>query len=250
MGERNSGTNFLFKTIEKNFDVEMVANQLDISEFQKFILTRAIMPRSLGWKLREVFLDSRHRNRLAGFGGWKHAGLTPEFLEKFASASHHRVICIVRHPVAWSRSLHKNPFHAKSPVPDKFVDFLDTPWRPRSRDQLGPDVLASPLVLWREKVRGYLTFAAAQKNINIVRYEDLVLNSEKACQNLSEILGPPKSAFSLPEGRIRAFVDGELSFSEYQEKARSTGFASLTADERRLFDLHIGEELFQEFSYF
>lgn len=186
---------------------------------------------------------------MAATGGWKHALISPAFVEKFVEPQACQVFCAVRHPVAWAHSMHQNPFHAYGQVPKDFDTFLTTPWKPRPRDGLGKALLASPLLLWQKKVQSYVEFAAIHPNIHVVKYEDLLLDPQTVFPRIASILGPAKQTLRLPERRMRQFVSHELSTNDYREKVASTRFANLTKSQIRIFSSHLADDLIQKFGY-
>lgn len=114
---------------------------------------------------------------------------------------------------------------------------------------MGTAPLESPLILWREKVRSYLKYAAAYPNIHVIKYEDLLLNPQEAFARISRFLVPSRPVPQLPQGRMRDFVSTEMAVGGYREKARETSLASIGKEQQALFEKYIGAELFEELSY-
>lgn len=249
MGERNSGTNFTVRTLQENFDIESDPEGLGLTRLHRFILTRWILPPTASRMLEDYFWHRLHIKSLPTLGGWKHAPVTPAIIAQFAALPDRQIICVVRHPLAWARSMQRNPFHAVDKIPEAFSDFLTMQWTPRPRDGLGKAPLPSPLVLWREKVRNYLATAEEYDNIHVVKYEDLLLDPAPVMARLSEYLGPPKGEFKHPEGRMRAFVEIEETAAAYRKKVRETSLSTLDDAQRALFDTHIGADLMRKLSY-
>jgi len=249
MGERNSGTNLLRAALLDNFDAYAFHDVNMVTKWQKFVLSRRGMPPALLPIMREYFAELRHRHNLPNAGGWKHAMITPRFVEEFVEPQACQVFCAIRHPVAWARSMHQNPFHSRGRVPKDFDAFLTTPWKLRQRDELGKAPLASPLLLWQKKVQNYVDYAARHPNIHILKYEDLLLDPLKSFEWLAGILGPGKLSPALPAGLMRNFVKKELSMAEYREKAKTTRFANLTETQKTIFDTCLDDGLIQKLGY-
>ena len=249
MGERNSGTNFTVRTLLENFDIEADVRGLGLPKLQKFIISRWFLPPAVSHYLEDYFWLQVHLKSLSTHGGWKHAPITPNLIEKFVSKPDRQIVCVVRHPLAWARSMHRNPFHAIDKIPKNFDSFLSMQWHPRPRDGMGKAPLPSPLVLWREKVRNYLAIAEEYDNIHVIRYEDLLLDPAPVMARLSTYLGPLKDDFQYPDGRIRPFVQVEETPEAYRKKVRETSLSSLDDTQRALFDTHIGADLMRKMSY-
>lgn len=249
LGERNSGTNFAAAVLSLNFDVSVIPQKMELTPYQNFVFSRRYVPARVKQRLAERYQNQSHTRTLAALGGWKHAALTPEYLASFGTHAHTRTLCVVRHPVSWVRSMHKNPFHAIGTVPKDFEDFIAAPWPLRPRDELGKAPLRSPLVLWEKKVRSYLAAAAHHKNVCVVKYEDLLLQPEKTTDSLSGFLGPLTGPVRLPKATVRAFGGGEGTADSYIKKVHTSTLGSLSLGQTRIFEQHISAELMQKFSY-
>ncbi len=249
MGERNSGTNFLEQTLAQNFDVSVLPRAMRPTKVQQFILTRRGTPNFLKPYLRERFSDWRHKKVLGENGGWKHAVISQNLVDQFIQPKDFLLICSIRHPVSWARSMHENPFHAMGKVPASFDAFISSPWKTRARDGLNNETLPSPLVLWAEKVSSYLEFAANFDNIHVVRYEDLLLKTQETFARFSSFLQPARQEMALPEGRMRDFVLQELSIEAYREKARTVSFNNLSPSQRDVLESFISPDLIKRTAY-
>ena len=250
LGERNSGTNFLAETLRDNFDVHLFPHIGERTLWERFVVSRAVIPR----KFREMYVehieDKKHRNWLPETGGWKHALVTERFIEEFFKPQGCQVICSVRHPVAWARSMQKNPFHVFGKVSPDFATFIQTPWKTRPRDNLDGAVLDSPLELWRLKVQSYLDFAEKYDNFHVIRYEDLLLEPEKTLTGFARYLPLKTQTPALPDRPIRVeFVDNEATREEYITKARETSFSALEPEILQVFRTYIGTDLPDRLGY-
>ncbi|MEE9454490.1 MAG: hypothetical protein V3V13_08940 [Paracoccaceae bacterium] len=249
LGERNSGTNFLTAIMRGNFAVTVHTNIGELSPAQNVIFKHKMILKTLRNKFIESSYETAHIRDLATQGGWKHACVTPRFIDAFARPNDCHILCIVRHPLAWARSMHKNPFHAFGLAPQDFTAFLNTPWRTRPRDELGSVTLASPLCLWREKLLSYQCHAKTYEKLRIICYEDLVLETAKTLGKLGQILPRKHPDIRIPVHDPRSFVDSTERFPDYQQKARVTDFSELSKQTYAPFETHIGTELMDSFGY-
>jgi len=249
LGERNSGTNFLAAILRGNFAVTIYPNADNLSPVVNYVSRQKYLPQFLRYRFMESSYNTDHLRRLATTGGWKHACITPRFLDTFARPNACHVLCIVRHPLAWARSMHKVPFHVSGRVSQDFSTFLNTPWRTRPRDELGSITLASPLCLWREKVQSYQRAAKTYEKLRIIRYEDLVLETEKTLDELGQKFPRKHRDIRIPMHDPRALVRSPEKFPDYQKKARATVFSELTPQAFTPFKTHIGTDLMHSFGY-
>lgn len=249
LGERNSGTNFLRASLKDNFQISLFPSTLTNSRFQKFLLTRAVIPLKTRTNMMEQMEEKWHRDQLHTTGGWKHAKITSRFIEGFFMQNECHAICTIRHPLAWARSMQNNPFNVIGDVSEDFDIFINAPWRTRLRDEMDCKVLPSLLVLWREKVSKYIEYAAQYENFHIIRYEDLLLKPEESFHQLSQFLPLKTETPQLPTRHIRPFVTNEDTKDAYLIKARTTSLSELSEKTRKPFMEHIGQELIDTLGY-
>lgn len=235
MGERNSGTNFLERVLRDNFDVELAANAGGVPKE----LEAAIPGRFEGrWTsrraAREAVQDQMHDQQLPANGGWKHAAATSRLITEFARPRSATIIFLVRHPVSWAQSMHRNPFHGLGHIPKSFEQFLKTPWVLVGRDELGMGTVPSILHLLKAKVNSYAECAEQNRDCHVVRYEDVLKDPQGALGGLG-LPDPLRGSISLPEENARSFGRNRLKGSDYAKKATDIGFHSLTPEIRALF---------------
>lgn len=235
LGERNTGTNFLHQIISENYNIKLFPNTSNLSKEQRNALPRSS---SSEWTSRqaskEILRDDNHFLKIHENGGWKHAAVTENFVENFARPSGCAVICLVRHPASWSTSMHRNPFHGVAKVPRDYSSFLRAPWICVARDELSPSLQPSPLALYRKKIESYEYLKSVYENTAIVRYEDVLLNTDPTFSRLGLQPFQHTNKIDIPKSSSRNFGKGHLLLSGYQSKAKKPGYDQLSDQDREL----------------
>lgn len=248
-GERNSGTNFLSQVLERHFDVSLHPDMQYYPKTSRFILTRAALTKKFRHTLNEGFFDIQHYHKIGVGGGWKHAMLSDRFFSKFAIPKQMRLICIVRHPLAWARSMHRLPFHNYAQAPMDYQTFIQSPWRTRRRDGLKGATLESPLQLWNLKLQSYVDFSTKYPDLHIIKYEDLLLDTEHTVAKMSAWFPRNDQEFSLPENHSRNFIKSDKTLTDYIKIAKETSFDTISRSEKDLFTRYIDPALLARFNY-
>lgn len=248
-GERNSGTNFLSQVLTRNFNISLYTDLGEATPLNRFISTRAVIPRKYSAVINEKVFDLRHYWKIDAHGGWKHAALNDRWLNKFAEPNQAKVICIVRHPLAWAKSMHRMPYHTYTQTPAEFQAFIESPWRTRPREGMPRTVLESPLQLWQLKVQSYVDFAAKHPDLHIIKYEDLVLDTERTVAALSSWCPRNNQEFKLPEENSRPFAKSDNTLTDYIELTKAVSFETSPTIERELFARYIDPALLERFDY-
>lgn len=227
LGERNSGTNVLEHLLQQVPDLKLypslpMLTWRDLRHFRR--------PISALWRYeaaREETLDDWHFRDLPTTGGWKHAAPTEAFQTQFLHRHSPAVLIIVRHPASWLRSMHRNPFHALTPIPRDFSRFLRQEWLCVSRDNLPRRALPNLPALYAAKVSAYTDLLAAYPNSALIRYEDLM----RAPANTLAALGlSAPDGLSLPAEDPRAFAKAAQK-KTYVADAAAAGYDLLATDD-------------------
>lgn len=204
-GERNSGTNFLFKTLEQNL--------VDVPEM--------------------------------GFSfGWKH-GFTNRKKIQSTDTKQVLFICMFKDPYAWISSMHEKPHHAPQLYFMDFSDFIRSEWAcykgknyqiraknlkdnpvlpeeemMQERDPKSKQRFENVVHLRNAKNRNFLRLRSLTENIIYLKYEDFFIDPAK---KLEEILSPYnldlKNDFKVSNayhGKSQKLVWDKKAF--YQEK--------------------------------
>lgn len=233
LGERSSGTNLLAQILADHFEVEVVRNSSGVLPKQ-----RALLPGYFAgsWASRrgskEAIQDHNHFVEMAECGGWKHAAATRRFVDEFAKPKAAHVLCLVRHPAAWARSMHRNPFHGIGKIPKDFSDFLHAPWIAAARDELGERVIANPIDLLTKKVESYGELQSELETAFVLTYENMILRPEETFQNTKLWQFRKSDTISLPIKSARAFGKGNGDLGEYLKKAGEVGYSDLETKEQ------------------
>lgn len=232
LGERSTGTNFLSAFLSQNFEVVLHPSSPGIDKTQKSVLPRVSFGRWVSRRAaKEALQDDNHDLSLKTCGGWKHAAATEQFISEFALPSNRLIVCLVRHPVTWSRSMHLNPFHGFAHVPRNYSKFIRAPWICTGRDSLIPRLRQNALTMYRDKVETYKVLNNRHANTVVLRYEDVLKDPYGSAQRLNLTRLQKQPELTLPKKSARSFGKAQLDLDGYQEKARSSGYANLQGED-------------------
>lgn len=170
-GERNTGTNYLQKLIEKNFKVNILPGTAPKLLNNKYFISERLI--NLYFKL--------YSNRTLG---WKHA-VAPQ-----ASAFNQNIInntCfifIIKNPYSWILSLYKRPYHSKY-ITASLDEFVNNSWSVQSRENYSKKIFENPMEMWNIKVRSYPELELKVKGM-IIKYEELIKNPNRHIRQIGQ----------------------------------------------------------------
>lgn len=170
-GERNTGTNYLTKLIEKNFEVKILKGEISKGSFFTF----------REWTKDLFFRISRNLNL-----GWKHSLIDVQLVLNHKSKP--IVIILTKNPYSFLLSLYNRPYHYKGNKPNSFLSFLKEKWKLTDRDNCKLKILESPIDLWNIKNKSYINLLNSYSNCLIFTYEELLECPDKVIASISEKL--------------------------------------------------------------
>lgn len=178
-GERNTGTNLLRVLIEKNELGTCLPSTINqICPRSHRILTKILAPR-----FYERFIDVCFSGQ-PPTKAWKHSATNLDRLEAFRDV---RVLFLVRHPLSWSLSMERRPYHLYASKNSAKENFLETPFRLLGRENMGKGYLTL-VERWNRKTLNYVAASDALNSKGIatafLRFEDLVLSQEDVLRDL------------------------------------------------------------------
>lgn len=232
LGERNSGTNFVEQFLVQNFAVELFSDTGRVPNKHKALVRASHSNRRLRAEILEAFRDQQHFDSVAATGGWKHSAPNRAFLKEFAEPSGAHIVCVIRHPAAWLKSMHRNPFHALSEVPESFSTFIRAPWIARARDQIDSIALNHPIDLYLSKFTAYQWLKSVYPRCTVLRYEDVLMEPKKTAQRELSFLARQKNEISLPDQNARHFVPDPKTTKDYLAGLRSATYDNLSDSDR------------------
>lgn len=231
LGERSTGTNLLVKVLQDHFDVSVMPNSSGIKPEQKALIPGVFEG---GWTSRrstkEAIQDRNHYCELPDTGGWKHAAATPRFYEDFVRPKQAIVLCLVRHPASWLRSMHRNPFHGICHLPKDFGAFVKSPWVAMERDELEDRVLASPVDLLIQKTESYEWLCKQCNSAVVLCYEAFITNPEAVLKHTSVWAFRKQDKVPLPRESARGFGKGNANLDTYTARAKAVRYEQLGPD--------------------
>jgi len=198
-GERNTGTNYLFKLIELNLKAKLLPGS--DPEF-----LRSIQRWLPGHEyLLDLYSSITYKKNL----GWKHSlVMQPEVLKSFKICSNDlHYITLTKNPYSWLLSLYKRPYHYNykfSIFKDPYIrllslyrrpyhytikklsfeQFLLTEWITTKRERTDK-IVENPIELWNMKNRSYLNLHNNFDSLSM-RYEELITNPEDIISKIKQ----------------------------------------------------------------
>lgn len=225
LGERNSGTNFLESLLRENLpELHLFDNIHTLPTPESAVYPNGFFPRWDQQAAEEALLDHYHATMLAASGGWKHAAPTERFLKDFLAPTGAAVVIILRHPAAWLRSMHRNPFHSVCHLPQDLSEFLRQPWLTMARDELPERLLPNLAALLAQKVARYQWLLEAWPNSTVIRHEDLARAPAATLAAIGLSLG---DAPRVPETDSRWFARTAPPKDTYSAQAAAASYAVL-----------------------
>lgn len=189
-GERNTSTNALKRLIEMNSAARVLPSiAADLKPgFQTPV--NVFIRRLMGREYTETRID-RIFETAPPDRFWKHCATIFDDVSVFAGTL---VLFLVRNPYSWLQALHRRPYHARQPVPDRLEDFLATPWRPVRRDRIGERAV-TPMELYNAKLRSYLDMIGkldrADHRFAVLTFEDFAIDQIAVFERLRHQLKSP-----------------------------------------------------------
>jgi hypothetical protein len=174
-GERNSGTNYLEKLIERNIDARLLRGTVP----QRIVRLRDQKP---GDELvRDLYFRLTYPHNL----GWKHALVEPP--ERLARRAAFRrpvaIVTMTKNPYAWALSMYRRPYHGTSQG-RTLEDFLRSAWPTVGREN-GPPAFKSPIDMWNQKNASYLIPSSRLPVLNLC-YNDLLSDPQRVIDRIRE----------------------------------------------------------------
>ena len=203
-GERNTGTNFLFKLLRLNLKADLL---------------RGVVP----WHVRIPFPQSEAVRDLyfeLTFGwnlGWKHRlAPSPDAVRETRVYSDRLIfVTLTKNPYSWLLSLYRRPHHYQGKL-GTFQQFLSSPWATVRRAKAVPE-FPNPVIMWNKKNAAYLGLRAGTPTATL-RYEDLLADPERTLSKVADqfSIERSKSFFENVTASTKE-RDGGKGFDFYQQ---------------------------------
>lgn len=193
-GERNTGTRAIVRIVRNNSksivyakkQVEYFGNYRYLIAFAKFI------------KLKKTYIDNiigHIYSKKDLVWQWKHCATNFETLGELKNV---HFIFMVRDPLSWLHSFHKNPYEQLVEIPEKFGEFIHCEWKTSGRERMNKQVI-SPIKLYEAKLLHYRKFMRLLEDngitYSIIRFEDLIRDQESEYQKIQPFLNSPNQYF-------------------------------------------------------
>jgi len=172
-GERNTGTNYLQQLILANLEAEVMGGGVPVKR---------------GWMRSPLLFDLLFDLRFSHLLGWKHSFPNHRRIRAREDLSNILFVTLTKNPYPFLVSLFNRPYHYHGKKPADFALFLKQEWKMLKRENAPVKAYPSPVHLWNEKNRAYLTLKMAfpENTLNIT-YEQLVEDPGKVIGHLSEV---------------------------------------------------------------
>ena len=193
-GERNTGTRALAKIIANNSrsfvyekkEAEMFGAFRHLLSAAKFLHVKR--------SYRQYVKDYIYLKQDLAWQ-WKHCATNFETLGDLKNV---HFIFMVRDPLSWLLSFHKNPYERLIDLPEEFGEFIQCEWRTSGRERLNRRTF-SPVELYEKKLLHYRKFMHRLEENNItyslIRFEDLIRDQESEYQKIKKFLDSPLENF-------------------------------------------------------
>jgi hypothetical protein len=207
-------------------------------------------PYSVRWKVVESLRDRQYVKNFPRDFGWKHSAVLTNSQSEIFYPSDLAIICILKHPISWSLSLHGKPYQSRNKMSSvqrmPLGDFVNMSWTTVGREN-APEGFANIMEVWNYKVRSYLNLRDIRP-VFILKYEDLLEDPQSVLQNISEFFNLKtkndfKNKSDSTKRDARSFDDIKKYYLE--EKWR----IKLPENHRKLYADKVDPELMEIFGY-
>ncbi len=225
-GERNSGTHFITRLIQRNFKCSTIPGTLADAEKFETVKYRHLLEVELKNSIQDEFkrkladsikVDEFFAGNQWLMLGWKHSVPPLETIATHPDRHQVLFVTVTKNPYAWALSMFRRPYGDFSlNKPDNFSHFLTEPWITAQRDNC-PSLLNSPIELWNLKTNGYQQLALQGYHVLNIRYEDVINDSENFLISIEHYLErKPKKVFFLNHSTKKE-DEGKKDFEYYQD---------------------------------
>ena len=160
-GERNTGTNFLNKLLNLNFDI---------------FLVKGTVPKELNYIIKifpfKEYLRDKYFELFKGNLGWKHREIDNVSLLKKSNNIYY--ITISKNPYSYLLSFYKRPYHNERLINLPFREFINKTIYAVGRENEGHNY-ENVIDLWNKKNESYINLSKNISNVINIRYEDLLI---------------------------------------------------------------------------
>ncbi len=227
-GERNTGATYLGKLIDKNFATDSLRGDFGVDRRVMRLVLQAYKPKERSFHNNRM-QDAYHERILYSDFGWKHAAPPIDVIRAAPHSQDTLFVLITKHPVHYLTSLHvrpENPLFDKEDMP--FEKFLTSPWPLSVRDNLGAEMLETPIELWNRKMQAYLRVIGIAENVIHIRYEDILSDFEEQMDRIAEYIPKITAGY----GNIRRSIKAKdnMRFEDYQRRYK---YHKLKADHKK-----------------
>lgn len=231
-GERNTGTNYISKLVENNFDVRILSDGPPYKWEKRFGLGSLSM--------NTYTLLTRWRNM-----GWKHS--VPKLTEQEVASSF--FICVTKNPYSWLLSLHKRPYHNRTAADLPFSEFIRSPWPLMRCDNIKAKSVM-PAEMWNIKNRAYLDLSKAAQMAIFLKYEDMLEEPEAFIKDFALKSGQDLGGNIALLNHGAKSADRNKKFDDYKDYYLNEKWREkLTASDISYINEQLDSALMQEISY-
>lgn len=234
-GERNTGTNYLTKLVQSNFDVSLLVGAF---------------PRKLNhWPLKNEFVrDSFFRVTYNHTLGWKHACLPSAEAIARSKRKDVALLALVKNPYSWLLSMYKRPYHGLDNSL-AFEDFITSPWPILDRENC-PRKRLNLVELWGIKNASYSQLENYPRGM-LVKFEDLLHNPQDVCLRMGKTLKIPASnEFAQNVEQASKKQDADLNFDYYKDYYLGEKWKEKLSDNQiSVINAHLDKTLSRKLGY-
>jgi hypothetical protein len=252
-GERNTGTRYLQKLIELNFNMNILSGSLDKYKFLLKILNKIKINQEF---MRDIYFKYSTKKYL----GWKHREVDHfEIIKKKTDLNEILFLVIVKNPYSFLLSLKEKPYHnpsykwlgLKDLIEEfksiDFNDFLKNEWLTVGREA-DRTFYENPIQMWNLKCASYLKLQSKYK-CSLIRYEDLLDNPELVISRISKEHKIPFNNVNF-KNYNKSTKDPKKDTEFYKKKyGKELWKEKLTKEHINFINKHLDKELMETFGY-
>ncbi|MBA3519881.1 MAG: hypothetical protein H0T75_20085 [Rhizobiales bacterium] len=231
-GERNSGTQYLHRVIDRNFTCKILEHGYT-SPFRNISIYLQDIAKGDRLVASQRIQDIDNKRLIHSDFGWKHGN--PQ-MDAIKTAQHRNLtlfLAMTKNPYFWAKSFYERPYANLSTKPKgSFSEFLTTPWVPSDRDNTSMVFFDNPIHMWNEKIGSVRQLESYVSAFQLVRYEDMLTSFEPTLERIGQLLHRAGRRWE----NVTASPKGDpLSFADYQQKYSPDRIAGIMSREDILF---------------
>lgn len=223
------------------------------------------------------FITQLFRSRLKNIEvgskfGWKH-GFVHDFTLTEEEQQKVLVVCVFKNPYAWFKSMHKKPYYAPQMLKLNFSGFLRATWicykgkglHDRDyekfpltdknewlieRNPIRKNRIANVVYLRNNKNKYFLELKSKIKNVEYIKYEDLLKNDEKIINEIASKYNLEKRVnYKKVDSKITSLSEEQVAFDKTDDSSDKEYLVDYSLNDLKFINKILSDELENEIGY-